>query len=354
MRLMDIPRIFIEGRPIGSDCPPYIIAEMSGNHNGDINRALAILEYAKKAGADAVKLQTYTADTITINHDSQEFQIEDGLWIGRTLYDLYRDAHTPWEWHEALFLKGREIGITVFSTPFDTTAVDFLEELGTPAYKIASFEAVDLGLIQKVASTGKPLIISTGLATLGECSDAVNAARESGASEIALLHCVSGYPAPVEESNLRTLPHLGETFKTVVGLSDHSLGTAVSVAAVALGASIIEKHVTLRRDEGGVDSAFSLEPAELRMLCECCNIAWSALGKIDYTLKSSERGNIRFRRSLYAVKDIEAGQIFSTNNVRSIRPGYGLQPKYLTEVLGRQALVSVKRGTAIKWSMIGE
>lgn len=347
-----MPEITIAGRRIGPGHPPYVIAEMSGNHNGDINRAFALLEAAKKAGADAVKLQTYTADTITIDHDGPGFRIEGGLWNGRTLYELYQEAHTPWDWHPPLFARARELGIAVFSSPFDASAIEFLEELGAPAFKIASFEAIDLPLIQRAARTGKPLIISTGIASLGEIAEAVEAARAGGCREIALLHCTSGYPTPPEDSNLRTLPHLAEAFGVVAGLSDHTPGTAVPVAAVALGASVIEKHFTLRRADGGPDAAFSLEPEELAELVANCRTAWTALGRINYELEASEKGNKTFRRSLYAVQDIPAGGRLTAENVRSIRPGYGLPPKHLPEVLGRRAGRAIARGTPLAWSLL--
>lgn len=342
----------IAGRRIGAHAPPYVIAELSGNHNGELARALKLIEIAKAAGADAVKLQTYKADTITIDHDGPDFTIEGGLWHGRRLHELYREAHTPWDWHEALFARGRELGITVFSTPFDFSAVELLEKLGAPAYKIASFEAIDLPLICRVAATGKPMIISTGITDLREIAEAVEAARGAGCRDLALLHCVSAYPAPAEDMNLRTIPHLASAFGVVAGLSDHTLGTAVAVAAVAIGAAVIEKHVTLRRADGGPDSAFSLEPEELRQLVDHCRTAQAALGRVSYTREASERGNLVFRRSLYAVVDISKGDLLSTDNVRSIRPGYGLAPKHLPSIVGRRARTDIKRGTALHWSLL--
>lgn len=344
--------ITINGRRIGPGEPPYVTAEMSGNHNGDISRALELLERASSAGVDAVKLQTYTADTITINCDGPEFKIEEGLWRGKTLYELYQEAHTPWEWHEALFKKGRELGLTVFSSPFDHTAVDFLERLETPAYKIASFEIVDIPLIEKCASTGKPLIISTGMADIGEINEAVDAAKSSGCKEIALLHCVSGYPADASEYNLQTISNLSQTFGLVTGISDHTLGIAVSIAAVALGACIVEKHYTLRREDGGPDAAFSLEPEEIAALTESCREAWKALGAISYDRKPSERNNMIFRRSLYAVRNIEKGEYITDVNVRSIRPGYGIHTRHLEDLIGRRAKENIKKGTPLKWELV--
>jgi len=342
----------IAGRPIGPDHPPYIVAELSGNHNGDLDRALTLIEMARDAGADAVKLQTYTADTITIDHDSPEFRITGGLWDGRSLHELYDEAHTPWAWHQALFDKARDVGITMFSAPFDGTAVDFLETLNVPAYKIASFEAVDLPLIARVAATGKPMIISTGMANRDEIGEAVTAARDTGCKDIVLLHCVSGYPAPPGDSNLRTIADIAERFDAIVGLSDHTLGTAVSVAAVSLGATLIEKHVTLSRADGGPDSSFSLESDELALLVSSCRDAWEALGTVDYERKESEAGNAIFRRSLYVVEDIAAGEIITDAHVRSIRPGFGLAPKHLPQILGRRAKTDIVRGTAVSWDLV--
>ncbi len=346
--------IQIAGREIGPNCPPYVIAEMSGNHNGDIERALAILTAAAEAGADAVKLQTYTAETITIDHDGPEFRIEGGPWDGRTLHDLYEEAHTPWEWHPVLFERGRELGVAVFSSPFDPTAVDFLQSIGSPAYKIASFEAIDLPLIQKVAATGKPLVISTGMANLEEISDAVATAEAAGAVEIVLLHCVSGYPTPAADANLRTIPDLAARTGRQVGLSDHTLGTGVATAAVGLGATVIEKHFTLSRGDGGPDAAFSLEPAEFRVLVDNARMAWEAIGQVNYDLKDSEAGNVVFRRSLYATADIGAGERLTEENCRSIRPGFGLPPKHLPAILGRKAACDISRGTPMDWTLIDD
>jgi len=339
----------IGGRPIGPGHPPYLIAEMSGNHRGELSRALALVEAAKEAGADAVKLQTYTADTITIDHDGPGFRLEGGLWAGRTLHDLYREAHTPWDWHEPLFARARALGLTIFSSPFDGTAVDLLERLGAPAFKIASFELIDDALIRRAARSGKPLILSTGLATLGEIALAVEAA---GTAPLALLHCVSGYPTPPEECNLRTIPHLAEAFGVTVGLSDHTHGTAVPVAAAALGATIIEKHFTLSRAEGGVDSAFSLEPAEFKAMADAVRVAHAALGRVDYGVKPSEAGGRDYRRSLYATADIAAGETLTAANIRSIRPGFGLEPRHLPALLGRRAARPLARGTPLRWDLL--
>ncbi len=346
------PEIAIDGRKIGADRPPYIIAEMSGNHDGDLARALAIIDAAKKAGADAVKLQTYTPDTMTIEHDGPGFVVEGGLWHGRSLYDLYRWAQTPWEWHAALFARAREIGITIFSSAFSASAVELLESLEAPAYKIASLEIVDLPLIRRVAATGKPVILSTGAATLSDISEAVSAAREAGCRQLALLQCTSGYPTPPAESNLRTIPHLAAAFDTVVGLSDHTLGVAVPVTAIAFGASLIEKHVTLARADGGPDADFSLEPDELARMVSDCRTAWEAAGRVTYDPAPSEASARTLRRSLYAVADIAAGETISERNVRSIRPGYGLPPKHLPDILGKVARRPISKGTPLRWSDI--
>jgi N-acetylneuraminate synthase len=344
--------VAIGGRPLGPDQPPYVVAELSGNHNGDIGRALALIDAAKAAGADAVKLQTYTADTITIDHDGPEFRVHGGLWDGRRLYELYQEAHTPWAWHEKLFAHARKVGIEIFSSPFDPTAVELLKSLGAPAYKIASFELIDLPLIELCAATGKPLIMSTGLASPPEIAEAVAAAKGAGDGGIVLLHCTSAYPAPMADMNLRTLQHLAAEHGVLVGLSDHTLGVAASVAAVALGACFIEKHFTLSRAEGGVDSDFSLEPAELARLVTETRDAWLALGQVRYDEVPSEAASRDHRRSLYVVADVAAGEPLTPANVRSIRPGHGLPPKHLPQVMGRRAARDLKRGAPLDWSMV--
>lgn len=349
---MSAPLVSIAGRKIGPGEPPYIVAEMSGNHNGDINRALALIDAAKAAGADAVKLQTYTADTITLDHDGPGFRVHGGLWDGRRLYELYQEAHTPWAWHEELFAHARAIGIHIFSSPFDPTAVELLERLDAPAFKIASFELIDIPLIELCARTGKPLIMSTGLASPQEIAEAVAAAKAAGDGGVILLHCTSAYPAPPSDMNLRTLQHLAEQHGVVVGLSDHTLGVAASVAAVALGACFIEKHFTLSRAEGGVDSDFSLEPHELARLVSECRDAWLALGSVRYDEVPSEAASRDHRRSLYVVADIARGEPLTAANVRSIRPGHGLPPKHLPEVLDRRASRDLARGTPLDWSML--
>ena len=344
----------INGRRIGASEPTYIIAEMSGNHGQSFEQAVEILKAAKAAGADAIKLQTYTADTLTIDSTEPPFQIKGGsLWDGRNLYELYQEAYTPWDWQPKLKTVADEIGIDCFSSPFDETAVDFLEEMNVPAHKIASFEMIDHGLLRKVAATGKPIIMSTGMATLGEIEESVNVLRENGASEIALLKCTSAYPALPEEMNLRTIPHLAEAFAVVAGLSDHTLGYNVPVAAVALGARIIEKHFTLSRDLPGPDTAFSLEPEEFRQMVEAVRTTEKALGSVSYGVNEKEAKSRIFRRSLFAVEDVKAGEEFTGRNVRSIRPGYGLAPKYLGEVLNRRASRDIKRGTPLDWDLIG-
>lgn len=343
--------IYINGRRIASDEPPYIIAELSANHNGKLETALKIIEEAHKAGADAIKLQTYTADTITLNCDSEDFQIQGGLWDGKTLYQLYQEAHMPWEWHKPLFDYARKLGITIFSSPFDNTAVDLLEDLNAPAYKIASFEAVDLPLIKYVASTGKPMIISTGMADVEEIQEAIDAARSGGCQQLAILHCVSGYPAPAEDYNLRTMTDMMQRFGLVTGLSDHTLDNTTAIASVALGASIIEKHFTLDRNGGGPDDSFSLEPVELAALCQDTKTVWAALGKVDYGRKSSEQGNAKFRRSLYFVKDMKAGEVITADCIRSVRPGYGLAPKFYEQVIGKAIKYDALRGTPVLYEL---
>lgn len=344
--------IEIDGRKIGGAHLPYVIAEMSANHNGNIDTAFAIIAQAKQAGADAVKIQTYRPDTITLDSALPDFHIHDGLWAGKTLYQLYEWAHTPWEWHAPLFDYARKLGITMFSSPFDPTAVDLLEDLNAPAYKIASFEAVDLPLIKYVASTGKPMIISTGMADAEEIAEAIEAAREGGCKELAILHCVSGYPAPAEDYNLRTIPDMIARHGLVTGLSDHTLDNTTAITSVALGAAIIEKHFTLDRSAGGPDDSFSLEPKELHALCRDSRTAWQALGLVDYGRKSSEQGNAKFRRSLYFVKDLKAGDVLTKDCVRSVRPGYGLPPKYLDQIVGMTVTVDVGKNTAIAFSML--
>ena len=344
--------ITINGRCIGEGHPPYIIAEMSANHNGSIETAFRIIELARQAGADAVKMQTYRADTITIRSNRPEFRITGGLWDGRTLYDLYEEAHTPWEWHKPLFEHAHKAGITLFSSPFDSTAVDLLEDLNAPAYKIASFEAIDLPLIQYVAATGKPMIISTGMADAEEIAEAIEAARSGGCTQLAILHCVSGYPAPASDYNLRTIPDMIERYCLVTGLSDHTLDNTTAIASVAMGASIIEKHFTVDRQGGGPDDSFSLEPAELTALCRDARTAWQALGKVDYGCKSSEAGNTMFRRSLYFVRPIKKGEIITSADIRSIRPGYGLPPKELHNVIGQRVKADIDIGTPVKMELL--
>jgi len=344
----------IAGRAIGPGQPPYIIAELSGNHNGDLNRALALVDAAAAAGADAVKLQTYTADTITIDCDRPEFVIKGGLWDGRRLYELYQQASTPWDWHPALFARARGHGLHCFSSPFDPTAVDFLASLDAPAYKIASFELVDTPLIAHAAAQGRPLIMSTGVASLGEIEAALRAARNGRADGVALLHCISSYPARPEEMRLTTIPALAGLFGVPIGLSDHTPGATVAVAAVALGACIIEKHLTLARADGGPDAEFSLEPTEFRELVTACRMAQAALGQPQHDRRGVGGANALFRRSLYIVADVPKGAIVTAANVRSIRPGLGLEPAHLPQVLGRPATRDLTRGEPLAWSMLGQ
>ncbi len=352
MSLPSLQPVAIAGRTIGPGSPPYVVAELSANHKGTLDHAIAIMRAAKAAGADAIKLQTYTADTITIAHNGPGFRIEQGLWRGRTLHELYQEAHTPWVWHDALFAEGRALGLPVFSTPFDASAIAFLEPFDPPAYKIASFELIDLGLIRAVAVTGRPLILSTGMASYAEIEEAVGAARGAGARQIVLLHCTSGYPTPPDEANLRTIPHLAESFGVPIGLSDHTLGIGVALAAVALGACLIEKHLTLRRADGGPDAAFSLEPDELKSLVDNARLAHAALGMVTYERRASEAGNIEFRRSLYIVRDMKAGEPLTPETLRSIRPGHGLHPRHYEALLGKRVTRDVARGTPMAWELI--
>jgi pseudaminic acid synthase len=336
--------IIINGREIGQDKPPYIIAELSGNHNGKIDRALKSIDAAHAAGAEAIKLQTYTPETMTLDCDQPDFLISGGLWDGYKLYDLYEWAHTPYEWHQELFEHAKKKNITIFSSPFDETAVDLLEELETPAYKIASFELTDLPLISYVAKTGKPMIMSTGMANELEIEEAVETARNSGSKNIVLLHCISSYPAPIEQSNLEQIRELAKRFGVICGLSDHTLGTTASVGAVALGANVIEKHFTLSRKDKGPDSEFSIEPKELKQLVTDTKNVWLALGEPSYSLREAEKGNIIFRRSIYFVRDLPAGSVLSKNDIRRIRPGYGLPPKYFDSIVGKKLTQAVERG----------
>jgi pseudaminic acid synthase len=346
------PEIEIAGRRIGTEHPPYVICELSGNHNGSLERALELIDAGAATGCDAIKIQTYTADTITMDVDRPEFRIKGGLWDGRSLYELYQEAQTPYDWHARLFARAAERGVTLFSSPFDETAVDLLEGLGAPAYKIASFEAVDLPLIRYAAAKGKPLIISTGMANLGEIEAARTAALEAGAAGVVLLHCVSSYPADLADANVRTVADMAGRFASPIGLSDHTHGSAASVAAIAMGASVIEKHFTLARADGGPDSAFSLEPAEFSSLVGDCKDAWTALGRAHYDVLGSERGNLQFRRSLYISADVRAGEPITRANVRSVRPGLGLPPGELDAVLGRRAARDLARGEPLAWDMV--
>jgi pseudaminic acid synthase len=345
--------MIIGNREIGKSNSPFVIAEMSGNHNQSLERALEIVEAAAKTGVHALKIQTYTPDTMTLDLNEREFHISDpnSLWTGNSLYNLYGEAYTPWEWHKPIFDRAYELGIIAFSTPFDDTAVDFLESLEVPCYKIASFENTDLPLIRRVAATGKPLIISTGMASIAELDDTVKTAREAGCKDLILLKCTSTYPATANNTNILTIPHMRELFGCEVGLSDHTMGVGVSVASVALGATVIEKHFTLKRDDGGVDSAFSMEPLELAQLLIETERAWQALGKVSYGVTEAEKKSIVFRRSLYAVKDMKAGDILTKENVRAIRPGLGLPTKYLGVVLGRRVSKDLLRGTPLDWSI---
>jgi pseudaminic acid synthase len=346
--------IEVQGKCIGDGYPPFIVAEMSGNHNQSLERALEIVEAAAKTGAHGLKIQTYTADTMTLDIEEGEFFINDpnSLWKGTSLYQLYQQAHTPWEWHQPIFDKCKELGIIGFSTPFDATAVDFLESLDVPCYKIASFENTDLPLIRKVASTGKPMIISTGMATVAELDETVRAAREAGCQDLILLKCTSTYPATPENTNILTIPHLRELFDVQVGLSDHTMGIGVSVASVAMGATFIEKHFTLSRADGGVDSTFSMEPAEMAQLVVESERAWQALGKVSYGPTEAEKKSLVFRRSLYITQDLKAGDVLTSDNLRAIRPGHGLPPKYYEIVLGTSVARDVKKGTSLSWEII--
>ena len=333
---------------------PFIIAEMSGNHNQSLERAMKIVEAAAETGVDAIKLQTYTADTMTIDKDTDEFFIadKDSLWQGQSLYNLYKKAYTPWEWQEKIFRHAEELGLICFSTPFDDTSVDFLEEIGCPIYKIASFENIDLPLIRKVAKTGKPIIASTGMASVAELDEMVRTAKENGCEDLTLLKCTSSYPATPEGTNLRTIPHMKELFNCKVGLSDHTLGIGAAVASIALGATVIEKHFTLSRADGGVDSAFSLEPEEMKLLVRECNTAYQALGEVRYNTQAQEQKSLQFRRSLYIVEDMKKGDILTEKNLRSIRPGLGLAPKYYDDLLGKKVNQDISRGTGMKWEFV--
>lgn len=344
--------ITINGTKIGPAFKPYIIAELSANHNGSIEKALKSIEVAAKCGVDAIKIQSYTPDTMTIDCDKEDFQVHGGLWDGYKLYDLYKWAQTPFEWHKQLFDKAKEVGITLFSTPFDETAVELLESLNTPAYKLASFEITDLPLIKRIAQTGKPLIISTGMANLAEITDAINTARENGCKELVVLHCISAYPAPIEQANLSTIADISKRFNVISGLSDHTLGTVVSVASVALGASLIEKHFTLDKSDKGPDSEFSLEPNDLVRLVKETKAAHQAVGIAGYERKPVEEASMKFRRSLYFVKDIKQGEIITEQHISRIRPGFGLAPKYYQQLIGKKVTKNITRGTATTWELI--
>lgn len=346
--------VTIAGKKIGLNHPPFVIAEMSGNHNQSLERALEIVEAAANSGAHALKIQTYTPDTMTLDLDEREFHISDSkiLWAGSSLYKLYGEAYTPWEWHKPIFDRARELGMIAFSTPFDDTSVDFLESLDVPCYKIASFENTDLQLIRRVAATGKPLIISTGMASIAELDDTVNAAREAGCKDLVLLKCTSTYPANASNTNILTIPHMRELFGCEVGLSDHTMGIGVSVASIAFGARVIEKHFTLSRADGGVDSSFSMEPDEMHQLVVETDRAWRALGEIKYGVTDEEKKSLIFRRSLYLVNDLNAGDIIKKEDVRAIRPGYGLPIKFIDIVVGKTLAKDVKKGTALSWDLL--
>lgn len=346
--------IEIDGRKIGKAYPPYILAELSANHNGVLQKALDTITAAKKCGADGIKLQTYSADTMTIDCDKDDFIIKGGLWDGYKLYDLYQEAQTPFEWHKAMFDHARNIGITCFSTPFDETAVDLLEDMNVPAYKIASFEATDLPLIKYVASTKKPLIMSTGLANFEEISEMVATARDAGCNDLILLHCISSYPAPIEQSNLMTIPEMRKHWDVQIGLSDHTISNTASIVATSLGATLIEKHFILDRADKGPDSEFSIEPAELESLVNQTKDAWSALGEAGFERKVAEKGNARFRRSVYFVKDLKAGDTVTKDSIRRIRPSLGLEPKYEQDIIGKKLKVDVSRGTPTSWELFDE
>ena len=347
--------IYIDKYKIGLDCPPLIVAEMSGNHNQSLERALAIVEAAANSGAHALKLQTYTADTMTLDISEREFFINspDSLWNGKTLYELYEEAHTPWKWHKPIFEHCKKLGLIYLSTPFDETAVEFLEDLDVPCYKIASFENTDIPLIRKVAATGKPMIISTGMANIFELDEAVKAARECGCTELILLKCTSSYPAIPDHTNLSTLPHMAKLFNCQIGISDHTMGIGVAVASVGFGANVIEKHFTLDRNDGGVDSEFSIEPDEMCNLVKETKSAWQAIGKVSYGPTENEKNSYKFRRSLYVIKDMKKGDKFTEENIKAIRPGFGLTPKYYETLLGKKAIRDILRGTALKWDLVG-
>ena len=346
--------IEINGRKIGTGFPPYVVAELSANHNGSLQKALDTISGAKECGADAIKLQTYSADTMTINCDSEEFLIRGGLWGGYSLYNLYLEAQTPFEWHKAMFDHARKIGITCFSTPFDESAVDLLEDMNVPAYKIASFEATDLPLIKYVASTKKPLIMSTGMANFEEIEEMLATARDAGCCDLILLHCISSYPAPIEQANLLTIPDMRERLGVQIGLSDHSISNTASVVATSLGATLIEKHFILDRNEKGPDSEFSIEPKELKNLCQQTAEAWLSLGQAGYERKPAEEANIKFRRSVYFVKDMKKGEVITPDCIRRIRPGFGLAPKYETRLLGKTVKQDLLRGTRTSWELIND